>query len=247
MQLRHIPSASLFPVLIAGLLAGLTYWLEITSQPQETPTANGKLRHDPDYMIENFEVRRHDKQGRLQHTLRAASMHHYPDDDSTMVNAPYLTIHRDPPTHVTAKEGRLDSQGEHIQLSGDVRVMRAAQRGKAATLLTTERLEAIPDDGFVRTLAPVVITQGSSRIAGAGGLQGNRNTAVYVLEGPVRGIFHRNAGAMALPAAVALPPPLPAARAAVKPQTAPKPAAKPKPKAEPKTKPKAKSTTKAKP
>lgn len=221
MQVRFPPS--LFPLLLLGLLASMTYWLELASR---SPGSNdGKFRHDPDYIVENFEVRRYGPEGVLQHTLRAALMRHFPDDDSTVVTAPDLTYHRQSPTRVTAREAWLDSKGEHIQLIDDVRIRRGGIADKPETVLTTSRLDAYPDDEIAQNTVPVTITQGQSQVIGSR-MQANNKTAVYVLEGPVRGIFHRNQKpAVAGDSQTALP------RQNLKPTTQPKPKAKAKQKA----------------
>lgn len=243
MQARFSPVASLFPVILVGLLAGMTYWLDITSRKQDA-SADGLTRHDPDYYVERFEVRRFDKEGRLQHTLRAERMSHFPDDDSTLVLAPHLTYHRAQPTRISAREALVGSKGEHVQLTGDVRVTRDGAGGKPATVLATERLEAFPDDEIARTEAPVQITQGQSQVTG-NALNADNLNARYVLEGPVRGVFFRQGKQP--PVAAAVTPATTAPRSAA--TTAPKPAAKPKaaakPKPKPKPKPKAKTRAKS--
>lgn len=215
---------SLFPLLLLGLLAGMTYWLELVSRPAEGGN-DGKFRHDPDYLIENFEVRRYGPAGILQHTLRAPLMKHFPDDDSTVVSAPDLTYHREPPTHITAREALVDGKGEHIQLIDDVRVARSGIAGKPATVLLTSHLDAYPDEEIARNDVPVTITQGLSRVTGSR-MQVNNQTAIYVLEGPVRGIFHRNQAAAAPTGAEAAAPPAKEIRQ--KPKPRPQARAKPK-------------------
>lgn len=190
MRARAPAGAHLFPLLIAGLLAGLTWWLAIASRPADGPD-DGGARHGPDYFIENFEVRRYGPDGVLQHTLRAERLTHYPADDSSVVMAPDLTWHRVPFTHVTAREGRVSGNGEHVELLGDVRVVRGALRGKAATVLTTARLEVWPDQEVAANREPVTIVQGRSEVHGSR-LHADNKIATYVLEGPVRGIFHRS-------------------------------------------------------
>lgn len=234
---RHSPATTLFPLLLAGLLAGMTYWLDLASQPPPG-TGDGKSRHDPDYFVEDFEVRRFGPEGNLQHTLRAALMRHFPDDDTTLVLSPDLTYHNKPPTLIRAKEARLDSQGKHVQLIDDVRVTRGSANGRPETVLATARLDAYPDDEIATSDRPVTITQGKSTVSGSG-LNANNKTSIYVLEGPVHGIFHRREGQVAAveaepakPAAAPAPPPAPAK---------PKAAAKPK-----KTKTGAKNNAKAK-
>jgi lipopolysaccharide export system protein LptC len=186
---RFSPAATLFPLVLIGMLAGLTYWLDMTSRQQETG-ADGRSRHDPDYYIEHFEIRHFNKEGRLQHTLRADRMTHYPDDDSTDVLMPHLTYHRDPPTYVSSQTAHLDSGGDRVELVNQVHVTREGAKGKPPTELTTDRLEAFPDEEIARTQSAVLITQGQSQVSGSG-LKADNSTATYVLEGPVRGVFYR--------------------------------------------------------
>lgn len=223
MPARTSPVATLFPLLIVGLLAGMTYWLELATR-QQTIGPDGKSRHDPDYIVDNFKVRRFDPEGALQHTLIAEQMRHYPDDDSTVVLAPRLTYHRSPPTYVEAREARLDSAGKHVELLEDVRVTRMGSGAKAETVLTTARLDAYPDDEIATTSVPVTITQGQSKVTGTA-LSVNNRVQTYILEGPVRGIFFRQSSPPAKIQPAANPQPL------AKPAAKPKPLAKPKPKA----------------
>lgn len=196
MSLRAQRSATLFPLLLVGLLAGLSYWLALASRVP-TPTLDGKPRHDPDYIVTQFEVRRFDPQGQLQHTIVAAQMRHYPGDDSAIVSAPHITYHRDPPTSIMAHEARIDSDGEHVQLFGDVRLTRGSLDGKPEIVLTTSRLDVWPTTEVARSNEPVTIAQGLSEIRGSG-LNADNKAAVYVLEGPVQGVFFRQGGAAAL-------------------------------------------------
>jgi lipopolysaccharide export system protein LptC len=230
MQGRFSAAPTLFPLILAGLLAGMTYWLDVTSR-QPVGAGDGKSRHDPDYIVENFQVRRFGPEGQLQHTLYAGLMRHYPDDDSTVVFAPDLIYHRTPPTHVTAREARLSSEATHIELIDAVRITRGGVAGKPDTVLTTSRLDAWPDDEIATGKEPVTITQGRTIVHGSG-LQANNKTAIYVLEGPVRGIFHRNQTTVT--SAVALPEPV------TQPAVQPEPTLKPKPKSKPRSKPRPK-------
>lgn len=238
---RFNPATTLFPLMLVSLLAGLSYWLDLASHP-EASRGDGKLRHDPDFIVERFAIRRFDPQGALQHTLHADHMRHYPDDDSTAIQSPRLTYHRQPPTFVSAHEALIGGKGEQVQLSGDVQVTRAAWNGKPDTVLTTERLDAFPDEESARTDAPVTIVQGRSKIAGTG-LTTNAITGIHSLGGPVRGIFHRNASTATMP-----PLTRAAAIEATQPVAKPKPPKlQSKPQSKPKVRPKPKTKSKAKP
>lgn len=206
------PTTNLFPLLLAGVLAALSYWLELASRAPDI-AKGGKLRHEPDTIVENFEVRRFDAQGALQHTMIAERMIHYPDDDSAEVSAPRIVWHRPPQTTLEAGEARIMSGGEHVALVDGVRITRAGSAGRPATLLTTERMDVWPDDELAKATTPVTITQGASRIQGEGGLNVDQKSLIYVLEGPVTGVFFRSPReADKKPAAVSQP------RAAPKPR-----------------------------
>jgi lipopolysaccharide export system protein LptC len=224
--------------MLAGFLAAMTYWLYLASIPPAN-SRDGKSRHDPDYMVEKFEVRRFDQEGTLQSTLRAGIMRHYPDDDSTIVLAPDLTYHRLPPTYIIAREAKLDSGAKHVALIDDVRMIRGGPDGKLNSVLTTTQLDVYPDDEIATTTRPVTITQGLTNINGSG-LQANNKTGISVLEGPVHGIFHRDGGAprVAKPSTttIATPKPAPVSKPVVKSKPVPKP--QPAPKTKPKTQPK---------
>jgi len=184
----RLHGAALFPLVLVGLLAGLTYWLDMASRPPATE--DGRQRREPDTLIDTFEVRRFGPEGALQHTLRARQLHHYPGNDSSVVLAPELTYHRMPVTRVTAREARIDGDGKRVELVDDVRITRGAMRGKPETVLTTTHLEIWPDDEIAANRAPVLIVQGESQVRGIG-MHANNQTGEYVLDGPVRGIFHR--------------------------------------------------------
>lgn len=232
---------SIFPLFLLGLLAGMTYWLEMASRPPGN--SNGaKFRHDPDYVVENFEVRRFGPEGNLQHTMRASLMKHFPDDDSTVIEAPDLTYHRVPPTHITAREGTMDGKGEHVQLYDNVRIARGARGATPETLLLTRSIDAYPDEEIATNAVPVTITQGLSTVSGSS-LHADNKTETYILNGPVRGIFHRHkATTVVAPAETGDMAPPPIDKPAAKPQS--KPVLQPKPKLKPTTQAKAKSKAK---
>lgn len=193
-------ASSLFPLLLAGLLAAMTFWLERAVRPPMTGM-DGKTRHDPDYLIDNFTVRRYGPEGLLQHTLHASHMRHFPDDDSTLVLKPSLTYHQTPESHVSAQKAYLDRDAVHVKLVDDV-VIRRTGINKPDTVLTTAVLDAVPDEETASTDAPVTITQGQSNVRG-NGLRADNKVAQYVLTGPVNGIFHRN---NTTPASISPPP-----------------------------------------
>lgn len=183
-------TTGLFPVVLMALLAGLTFWLDRATQPQDD-SRSGKHRHDPDFIVDNFQVRRFAADGTLQHTLVAKKMLHYADDESTEVAAPRLTYHRTPLLNITSNTAWLDKDGKHVRLNGDVHIVRDAVGGKPPTAMDTSVLHAVPDDEFAHTDAPVKITQGLTVLNGTG-MESNNKTQISVLFGRTNGIIHNN-------------------------------------------------------
>lgn len=165
------------------LLAGLTLWLERTSQPDAV--SQRAARHDPDYVIDNFTARRFDAEGKLYQTLEARQMRHYPDDDSTEADLPRMVYHTEQKTFLNSDTAWIDSGAKTIVLKENVRVTRENAKGPP-TQITTSILTVLPDDEIARTQAPVTITQGQTVINGKG-LEVNNKTQVSVLGGRVHG------------------------------------------------------------
>lgn len=182
-------ATSLFPLAMLMLLAALTFWLNRVIGEDR---ARGPQRHDPDYWVERFEVRRFNIEGQLQHTLVAEKLLHYPDDDTTVVTAPHITYHLPPPSEVSARMAYIGKDGKEIDLVDSVRVTRHSTTGDAPPIqLETKSLKVFPDEEKARTRDPVLITQGNSILHGSG-LDLDNKSGMTVLHGRVTGTFHRN-------------------------------------------------------
>jgi lipopolysaccharide export system protein LptC len=182
-------AALLAPLMLMILLASITYWI---SQIVQADGPRKPLRHDPDYIITDFNVRRFDVNGILQHTLIAKKMEHYPDDDTSVVTSPHLINHRQPVTEIFARQGLVGTQAKQIDFVDDVRVVRQGATGQAlATIMKTRLLTVFPDDEIGHTLTPVTITQGKNVVHGSR-LDLNNKTGIAVMHGRVTGTLYRN-------------------------------------------------------
>lgn len=182
-------AASLFPLVMLVLLAALTLWLNRVVQGDNP---RGPQRHDADYWVERFEVRRFDMDGKLQHTLVAEKLLHFPDDDTTVVTAPHITYHQQPPSEVSARTAYIGRDGKQVDLVDQVRVIRHGATGDTPpTVLATQSLTVFPDDEKGSSNAPVVITQGKSVMNGSG-LDIDNRSGITVLRGRVTGTLYRN-------------------------------------------------------
>jgi lipopolysaccharide export system protein LptC len=185
-------SSALFPLLVLAMLAAFTFWLERASRG-ESNGPNPNLRHDPDFWVDEFILRRYNLDGSIQHTLKAERMNHFPDDDSTEVTEPRVAYFRDgQATTLTARLAWLDKEGKHVRLEDEVRVVRNDPGSMTTTVIETSVLNVTPDDEYAQTDAPVEITQGRSVIRGAGGLEVNNKTRLAVLKGPVTGTIYND-------------------------------------------------------
>ena len=182
-------AASMFPLVMLVLLAALTFWLNRVVQGDNP---KGPQRHDADYWVEHFEVRRFDPEGKLQHTLVAEKLLHYPDDDTTIVTKPRITYHQGRPLEVVARMAYVGRDGKEVDLVDDVKVTRhGATEDAPPTVLQTRALKIFPDEEKGSTADPVLITEGANVMRGSG-LEIDNRTGITVLRGRVTGTLHRN-------------------------------------------------------
>jgi len=180
-----------FPVAMLALLAAVTFWLDREVQPPES-TGNSKARHDPDYIVENFSAPRVGPDGRPQHKLHAKRMAHYPDDDTTHLDAPRLVSFRGKAeaVTVTAKTALLSSNGENAYLNDDVRLVRAARDKNSELVVETTWLHVMPEAHIAQTDREVIISDANMLIT-AVGLELNSETRVLKLLSNVRGRYEK--------------------------------------------------------
>jgi lipopolysaccharide export system protein LptC len=178
-----------FPAGLLILLAMLSFWLNSTVQTPQ-PKNDGSSRHDPDYTVENFTATRMDTNGLPHHTLTAARMVHYPDDDSTHLDKPHLTRFESgkAATHIQSAKGLLSKEGEHAYFTGNVVVTRDAFEDKSILTLKTSYLHVIPDKDLALTDKPVNIRDARTNID-AVGLELNNKTHVMKLFSRVKGRY----------------------------------------------------------
>lgn len=123
------------------LLAGGSWWLSGRVTPPEVKT-NLEARHDPDYIIENFNSTVMNEQGRRRYILNARKLVHFSDDDTSELEQPYLIQYQDgaAPMHARSNYGWLSSGATEIVMTGTVRVARDRDPRDADAEITTEKL-----------------------------------------------------------------------------------------------------------
>ncbi len=190
--IKHRRVSSLFPLLLMLALAAASLWLERAVQAPQRDHS-GKLRHDPDFVADQFGIVKMNASGKAEYTLFAESMLHYPDDGSTSIVAPRLVQRHDnaEPIVIRAERGLVSKTGEDARFFGNVVVVREAGRGRGELRVQTDYLEIIPERDIARTDQPVIITEGRSRLSGIG-MEFNNKTRQFWLRSQVRGTFHAN-------------------------------------------------------
>lgn len=184
-------SSQLFVVVLLGLLAGLTFWLDKSISVEEAKS-DSKLRHDPDAMADNFVIRRFDQTGVVKYRLISPHLKHYPDDDSSELKHPTLITYRPegPPLRVIAQHAKITAKGATVFMWEDVSITRAATPERLEMVARMPDLTAQPDLGTAFTNSPVEITQGESWIKGVGA-HIDDNTSTLVLQSQVTGLYIR--------------------------------------------------------
>jgi lipopolysaccharide export system protein LptC len=174
--------SALFPLSLLLVLTGLTFWLRYATELPQTKY-DGKLRHDPDYIITDAILRKIDQTGRLKYTLSATDIRHYPDDESTDMLKPNLVNLqvKKPPVTLSAERGHMSKDGEKVDLYDNVRIRRSASAQYEELTAYTPELTVLPDVEKAFTKSPVLITQGKSWMKGVG-MQVDNRAQTYLIE-----------------------------------------------------------------
>lgn len=134
-------------IAILGLVGLFGIYLQSTLLDEEVEVENYAERHDPDYYILNFIATGLDKNGQRRYVLKADRMAHFPDDDTAVFDKPHVIQYQDglAPRHTYADSGWMNSSGDEILMTGNVRVVvEADERGPGGTL-NSQRLRILLD------------------------------------------------------------------------------------------------------
>lgn len=180
---------TLAPLILAGMLAGLTFWLDRFVQGPARDLV-GPSRHDPDYIVEKLSGVRIGDAGIPRYTLSALKLVHYPDDDSTLLTAPKFVSYGSPEATVTvtSSQGVVSAKGDHVYFQDDVRVTRAAREGTRELVMRTSFLHVVPDHHIAQTDRSVTLSDEANTVT-AEGLEMNNETRVIKLLSKVRGTY----------------------------------------------------------
>jgi lipopolysaccharide export system protein LptC len=177
------------PLLLAGMLAALTFWLDRVAQGPARDLV-GPSRHDPDFIVEKLTGVRMGESGAASYSLSSAKMVHYPDDDTTLLSSPKFVSYgpANATVTITASDGVVSGKGDHVYFQDDVRVTRSAHAGTSELVMRTTFLHVIPDQHLAMTDRMVTLSDDANTVT-AEGMEMNSETRVIKLLSKVRGTY----------------------------------------------------------
>jgi lipopolysaccharide export system protein LptC len=187
--MTHGRLTTVAPLLLAGMLAALTFWLDRFAQGPARDLI-GPSRHDPDFIVEKLTGVRMGESGAASYSLSAAKMMHYPDDDTTLLSSPRFVSYGSSKATVTitASEGVVSAKGDHVYFQDDVRITRAAHADTSELVMRTSFLHVVPDQHIAMTDRLVTLSDNANTVS-AVGLEMNSATHVIKLLSKVRGTY----------------------------------------------------------
>jgi lipopolysaccharide export system protein LptC len=159
-------ASSYLPVLLMALLALGTWWLVKNTPLSDEPQTAAPLRHEPDYQMSQFIVRRFSPDGAMRAQIEGDKMRHYPDTDTLEIDNVRVRAIA-PDGHVTLANARTalsNGDGSEIQLYGGAHVVRQGLEGEDPIEFRGEFLHAFLNTERVQSHLPVTVTRGSMEI-----------------------------------------------------------------------------------
>jgi len=162
------PRRLLLIALLSLLVAALAWWI-YDPATQDFPR-EAAAPQNPDYTIDRFKATSMGMSGRPEQVLEAERLLHYPDDESTELAEPRLTVYDGelPPWRIDAEKGRVSGDGDTVFLEGGVEVNREAAPETRPVQIRTTNLRVRRSDGFAETADPIEIRSGGSWVNAVG-------------------------------------------------------------------------------
>ncbi|MCP4128216.1 MAG: LPS export ABC transporter periplasmic protein LptC [Gammaproteobacteria bacterium] len=154
--------------IILLVLALSSNWM-ISSAPTHQPNA-GPEEHKIDYYVRNFTTTLMGEQGEPFRRLSAELMVHYPDDDTTELTKPYITMFEQmvPEWKIASETGWLSGDGDLLLLQGKVTIDRPKTPIQEPVRIVTSDLRVQPNQNYAETEEQITIDTPDNRITSKG-------------------------------------------------------------------------------
>jgi len=138
-------SESFLFIAILGTVGLFGIWLQNLVLEDEEEVVHTEKRHDPDYYIENFTATGLDKNGARRFVIKAKRFAHFPHDDTALLDFPEITQFQEglAPRHTYADSGWMNSTGDEIIMTDNVRVVVESTEDSAGGTIKTKRLRIL--------------------------------------------------------------------------------------------------------
>ncbi len=152
------------------MIAAATWWLAGNTEDELRLADGPDGARSVDYYLRDLDFVTYSAQGDPARALKAPELRHYPDDDSTELDAPRLVVFKPgrPPWRVRSDSGWVSSNGELLRLQGRVLIERDAGEGVRPMRIVTRDLRVEPGRDYAETDEAVRVTSLNDRIDSVG-------------------------------------------------------------------------------
>ena len=152
-------------------IALLAWWYSASRAP-ETAVSTDRQRR-PDYVVENLSGVTMGVNGRPARLLATPLLRHYPDDQSSEVETPVMTVFSEdaPPWVIRSERGWISADGDELLLQGAVRAERASAPNLAPMVLVSSEMLVLPDADYAETDRFAELERGDDWVTAKDGMQ----------------------------------------------------------------------------
>lgn len=139
-------------VLVVIAVAAIS-WQLVQQEPRKSGSISKSGPREIDYYVTGLDVTRMTIAGKPANRLRAETLRHYTDDDTTELEKPHLTVYQAdaPPWEVDAEQAWVSADGSLVLLSGDVLIERAGDADNRPMRIRTRDLRVQPEQDYAET------------------------------------------------------------------------------------------------
>ncbi|MGB5736867.1 MAG: LPS export ABC transporter periplasmic protein LptC [Thiohalocapsa sp.] len=156
---------------LLATIALLAWWYGASNKPETLAPTDAQRK--PDFVVEDLNGVTMDLNGRPARLLATPLLRHYPDDESSELDAPVMTVFNPdaPPWVIGSERGWISAGGDELLLQGPVRAERASAPDLAAMVLVTSELLVLPEADYAETDRFAELERGEDWVTATDGMQ----------------------------------------------------------------------------
>jgi lipopolysaccharide export system protein LptC len=183
-MIRGLTTLIVIAVIVGAVLLGQQHFT------QQAPTRSQNQTEEPGYAARDAELTETGPDGRPLYRLNADVIRQQPKDDTVQLDKVRMTYRAENSSQwaLSAEHGSVRENNEHIELSGDVRVVGVLAGTTNLAQILTEQLSFNTQSEIASTDNPVTLLWGSRELHGTG-LTASLKDRQVKLESGVHGRF----------------------------------------------------------